>query len=51
MDTKTVIDENKGVGLNNVKTQLALLYDNDYSLVIDSNEAYFTVNLTIKLKK
>ena len=51
LDTKTVIDENKGVGLNNVKTQLELLYDNDYTLVIDSNEGYFTVNLTIKLKK
>lgn len=43
-------DEVKGVGLNNVKRRLELLYANKHALAIDSDAQWFMVTLKIDLK-
>ena len=42
-------DENQGIGLNNVKSRLNLLYKNDYTLIIDDKNNLFHIALTLKL--
>lgn len=42
-------DENSGIGLNNVKTRLQLLYKNKYTLKINDNNDLFHVTLNLKL--
>ncbi len=42
-------DKTSGIGLNNVKRRLNLLYGNQYSLLINKKEGWFTVSLQIKL--
>jgi two-component system LytT family sensor kinase len=42
-------DENSGIGLNNVKARLNMLYKNDYSLKINDQDNLFHVILTLKL--
>lgn len=39
-----------GIGLNNVKKRLELLYPNKHSLIIEQNDTFFEVVLTLKLK-
>ena len=41
-------DQAGGIGLNNVKRQLELIYPNRYTLDIDKNETEFSVELMIK---
>ncbi|MEI6575213.1 MAG: histidine kinase [Bacteroidota bacterium] len=41
--------EYSGIGLENIKKSLKLLYDTDYSLIISDLEHEFVVNLTIPL--
>ncbi len=41
--------EKGGVGLNNVKQRLHLLYDNNYTLKIQDNPDFYNVELTIPL--
>jgi LytS/YehU family sensor histidine kinase len=41
--------ENTGIGINNSRRRLELLYRNRYSLDIDDNESTYTVNLKINL--
>lgn len=41
--------QREGLGLENVKRRLNLLYPNAYELDIDASEAYYRVNLTIAL--
>jgi sensor histidine kinase YesM len=43
-------DKNSGIGLSNVKARLELLYQGMFSLVIDSKNDIFSVNLSLKLK-
>lgn len=43
-------DDTKGIGLDNVKKRLALLYPNQYSLEIDDSNNIYTCNLKITLK-
>ncbi|WP_343668025.1 histidine kinase [Chitinophaga sp.] len=40
-----------GLGLENVKKRLSLLYPNQYDLNIDDGDKYFTVQLQLKIKK
>lgn len=42
-------DEYSGIGLENIKKSLHLLYGNDYKLIISDNEKTYKVNLTIPL--
>lgn len=44
-------DKNSGIGLENIKNRLNLLYKNNYSLEINSHKKSYEVNLTLKLKK
>ncbi|MEI6088841.1 MAG: histidine kinase [bacterium] len=46
---KPKFDEYAGIGLENIKKSLKLLYDDDYDLVISDKENEFVVNLTIKI--
>lgn len=39
----------KGIGLQNVKKRLELLYPNKYDLAIDEKEATFSVTLSLEL--
>ncbi|WP_428330890.1 sensor histidine kinase [Mucilaginibacter sp.] len=43
-------DENHGIGLNNVKRRLELLYPNKHSLLITQADNIYKVNLQIQLK-
>jgi len=47
--TTTAINENKGIGLANVKRRLDLLYENDYHLELSNTENQFKVNLEINV--
>ena len=46
---KSPIHEFSGIGIENTRKRLALLYGNDYHLDIIDNEDLFTVNLSIPL--
>lgn len=46
---KPEFDEYAGIGLENIKKSLKLLYDDDYDLVITDKDNEFVVNLTIKI--
>ncbi|MDY0781434.1 sensor histidine kinase [Tenacibaculum sp. IB213877] len=48
---KTTKKENSGVGLENIKNRLNLLYPNNHSLKIAQINNSYEVNLSIKLKK
>jgi hypothetical protein len=48
-NVKPQFDEYAGIGLENIKKSLTLLYDEDYNLEISDKENEFEVNLTIKL--
>ena len=41
--------ENSGIGLENIKSQLQYLYNEQHNLSIDSNQGYYEVNLTLNL--
>jgi LytS/YehU family sensor histidine kinase len=43
-------EESHGIGINNVKRRLELLYPGKHSLLIDQSEHFFKVKLQIKLK-
>ncbi|MDI5950355.1 sensor histidine kinase [Flavobacterium sp. LB2P84] len=43
--------ENSGIGMNNVKERLLLLYPNQHHLEINNEEFFFRVRLEIKLKQ
>jgi two-component system LytT family sensor kinase len=43
-------DESKGIGLENVKSRLILLYPKEYELVIKKSNNLFHVQLTLQLK-
>lgn len=50
----TKADENKnqsGIGINNIKRRLELLYPNKHKFTVDKENDVFTVNLAIKLNK
>lgn len=42
---------NGGIGLNNVKKRLALLYPNNHLLIVEPTENTFTVNMQVPLEK
>ena len=42
-------DENSGIGLENVQSRLALLYEGKHRLIIKKEEDIFHVHLTIQL--
>ena len=42
-------DENSGIGLQNVKRRLELLYPNQYQLDVDQSDKEYTITLNIKL--
>ena len=44
-------DNHNGIGLENVRKRLKLLFPGKHSLKIDTTEKVFTVNLSIKLKE
>ncbi|MBU3012631.1 histidine kinase [Polaribacter vadi] len=46
-----VSDKNSGIGLENIKNRLNLLYPKQHTLEINNEKKSFEVNLTIKLKK
>ncbi|WP_084647977.1 sensor histidine kinase [Flaviramulus basaltis] len=43
--------ENSGIGLENIKNRLQLLYNNNHTLNIKNQKQSYEVNLTLKLKK
>ena len=47
--SSTTVNENKGIGLANVKRRLVLLYDKKHSLEIANLEEKFTVLMKIKI--
>lgn len=44
-------DSNSGIGLQNVRSRLALLYPNKHELTINRNGRYFVIHLTIEITK
>jgi two-component system, LytTR family, sensor kinase len=42
-------DKTSGIGLNNVKRRLNLLYEHNYKLTIDRQDGWFTVDLQLNL--
>jgi sensor histidine kinase YesM len=44
-------DKTSGIGLQNVKRRLNLLYNNRYSLLINDIDNWFTVSLQINLQQ
>lgn len=42
-------DENSGVGLENIKSRLQLLYPSAHSLKVEDDGDYYTVNLTLNI--
>jgi len=49
-DTKEDKDMNSGIGLENVKSRLTLLYPKKHALKLDKEKGVFHVHLTIQLK-
>lgn len=47
---KKEVEQSSGIGLDNAKRRLDLLYSNEYTLNIIENKALFTVHLTIPFK-
>lgn len=47
---KTEVNENKGIGLANVKRRLDLLYPDSHTLEVESNENEFSVSLRMKVR-
>lgn len=43
-------DDHSGIGLENVRTRLKLIYPDQYSLGIDDRDNVFTVNLSLNLR-
>ena len=48
-ETDASKDESSGIGLNNVRSRLALLYPETHSLAIHTDKGLFCINLTLKL--
>jgi two-component system, LytTR family, sensor kinase len=48
-DTHTSKEESPGVGLNNVRSRLTLLYPDRHELVIHTGKGIFSIHLTLKL--
>lgn len=48
-ETDTSKDENSGIGLDNVRARLTLLYPDRYDLAIHTEKNLFSINLTLKL--
>lgn len=48
-DTNTGKDETSGIGLNNVRSRLTLLYPDRHELIIHTDKNLFNINLTLKL--
>jgi hypothetical protein len=48
---QNTINKNSGIGLENIKNRLQLLYPNAHTLEITNHKKSFEVNLKIKLKK
>lgn len=49
LQADTSKDGNSGIGLDNVRSRLALLYPERHDLVIRSDQNLFSINLTLKL--
>lgn len=49
--TKEIKDKNSGIGLNNLKRRLNLLYPDKHELVISENNNQFIASLNLKLKE
>lgn len=49
LDTDTSKDESSGIGLNNVRSRLKLLYPGKHDLVINTDNNLFSIDLTLKL--
>jgi sensor histidine kinase YesM len=49
--SKETKDKDSGIGLKNVSRRLDLLYGSNHSLIIDKTDAFFKVNLNLKLDK
>lgn len=47
LSDRTGLATNGGMGLENVRKRLALLYPANHNLVIETNETYFSIKLTI----
>ncbi len=47
---KTEVNENKGIGLANVKRRLDLLYPGQHSLEVGATETEFSIRLTMKVQ-
>lgn len=50
VSSKNNLQENTGIGINNVNRRLELLYPNKYQLTNGSDNGYYTVHLTINTK-
>jgi two-component system LytT family sensor kinase len=48
-EADTSKDESSGIGLSNVRSRLSLLYPGKHSLVVNTDDNLFTINLTLKL--
>ena len=48
-EVDTSKDKSSGIGLNNVRSRLALLYPARHNLVIHTDNSLFSINLTLKL--
>jgi two-component system LytT family sensor kinase len=48
-DSMSTVDPTSGIGLNNVKRRLSLLYGNNHSLLITANNGIYIVSLQITL--
>jgi sensor histidine kinase YesM len=48
-DTNGTKDKSSGIGLNNVRRRLNLLYGKNHALLINKKNGWFTVSLQINL--
>ena len=49
INTSLKVADNTGIGINNTRRRLDLLYDNQYALTIDDEAGKFTVHLNIQV--